>query len=273
VTAPEAPTRRLAPRGAFAAVMLLALAALPGGSRADPTLANALLAASEQRVLSQRIVKAWCLLGLGNENRQPRVQLFEALERFEALLAELEAELVDHPRLHAGLDDLRRRWQPFERIAASEPVRARALELLAAEEQVLEAGNRLVRALAAESHAPAARMLDLAGRQAMLAQRLVKAYVLLAWGFDEARVLDQFVSAWNDYEAAQAELVAWTGNTPALADALATAAEEWGWLKSSLSLYRADLFYPGIIDDSGEKILDDIDRLTTLYRNIVARAP
>jgi len=253
--------------------LLLALAALPAAARAQTHgwLASAITAAGQQRMLAERLTKAWCLLGLGNENRGPRVQLFEAIERFEALLAELEGHLVHRPQLHAGLEELRRRWQAFERIAGSEPTRARALELLAAEEQVAAAGDRLARALAAQTREPAARLLDLAGRQAMLAQRLVKLYAFLAWGFDQPRVLDGFVAAWNDFEAAQAELQAFPGNTPELRDALAGVAEDWGWLKGSLSLYRADLFYPGIIDDSGEKILDDIARVTALYEGMLAR--
>jgi hypothetical protein len=254
-------------------LLLLAVTACgPAGAQPAAALADAVVAAGQQRMLAERITKAWCLLGLGNENRQPRAQLFEAIERFEALLAELEGFLAHDPRLHPGLDELRRRWQPFERIAGSEPVRARALELLAAEEQVLGAGDRLARALVSQAGTPVAGMLDLAGRQAMLGQRLVKGYCFLAWGFDRPRVLDQFVNAWNDFEAAQAQLQAFRGNTGAVEDALASVSEEWGWLKSSLSLYRADLFYPGIIDDSGEKILDDIERLTGLYHGQIARA-
>ena len=253
----------------------LACAALlvspPARAQADGTLARAIAAASHQRMLVERVTKAWCLLGLGNENRYPRVQLFESIEGFEALLAELDALLVDRPQLKPGLAALRQRWQPFERIASEEPARPRALELLAAEQHVLDAGDRLVRALASQAGVPEARVLDLAGRQAMLAQRLVKTYAYLAWGFDQPRVLDQFVKAWNDYESAQEQLEAFPGNTPALNDALADAAEEWGWLKGSLSLYRADLFYPGIIDDSGEKVLHDIARVTALYQKLLAR--
>ena len=42
-------------------------------------------------------------------------------------------------------------------------------------------------------------------------------------------------------------------------------------LKGALSLYRSDLFYPGIIDDSGEKLLGDIARVTALYQELLAR--
>ena len=61
-------------------------------------------------------------------------------------------------------------------------------ELLAAEQHVLDAGDRLVRALASQAGSPTARVLDVAGRQAMLAQRLVKTYAYLAWGFDQPSI-------------------------------------------------------------------------------------
>lgn len=248
------------------------LAAPAARAQDGDALARAIAAASHQRMLVERVTKAWCLLGLGNENRYPRVQLFDSIEGFEARLAELEVLLLDWPQLKPGIAAIRQRWQSFERIASQEPARPRALELLAAEQHVLDAGDRLVRALASQAESPTARVLDLAGRQAMLAQRLVKNYAYLAWGFDRPHVLDQFVNAWNDFEAAQARLEAFPGNTRALRDALADAAEEWGWLKGALSLYRADLFYPGIIDDSGEKLLGDIARVTTLYQKQLARA-
>jgi hypothetical protein len=261
---------RAAPRSCLlAALVLLA----PASSHAAPdsaALVNALSVAGRQRMLGERIAKAWCLLGLGNENRQPRAQVREAIELYEEYLAELAAFVASHPRIRPGLEDLERRWRPFERLADVEPSRGKAMMLFTAGQNLIEGSERLVRALVALSGRDEAPMLTLADRQRMLGQQLVKAYCYLAWGFDQPLVLDQFVASWNEFESAQAQLRGFPGNTPALDSALDRTTEEWGWFKSALSLYKEDVFYPGIIDHAAENTLSQMDAVTALYLSMLA---
>ena len=253
-----------------AALLLLALAsAWPAPAPAagsDPLLANAIYVAGRQRMLEERIVKAWCLLGIANENRQ----LFEAIELFEEYLAELQAFVADHPDRAAGLADVERRWRPFERLASAEPARGKALALLNSGEQLLAASERLVRSLARPTGRDEAQMLALASRQRMLTQKLAKTYCYLAWGFDVPDVVQQFVDTWGEFELAHTRLLESGLNTPPVTGALERAREEWEWYKSALSLYQDKAYYPGIIDNAGEKILLEMEQVTALYASLLA---
>ncbi len=261
-------------RRALAALLsgVLACSSTPAAAGDDDAaLAGAINVAGRQRMLSQRIVKAWCLLGLRNENREPRAQLFDAIERFEAQLAELTGFVQRHPRLRPALEALRARFAALDALAYEEPDRGRALDAHAAAEQVLAAAEGFVRDISALSARSQARIIELSGRQRMLSQRLVGAYALLAWGFDERAVVEQFVGAWSEFEAGLRELMAFSENTPALDTALADAEVQWHLLKSALGLYREGVFFPGIIDDAAEKILLDMENVTHLYERLLAQ--
>lgn len=248
--------------------LLLALPASGAVQQVD-LVASAINVAGRQRMLSQRVVKAWALIGLGNESRQPRVQLLRATEAFEANLSALTAVAEAHPSLLPALERLRERWAELRHETSREPRREHAVEVLEAGEATLHAAESLVRRITALSNHEEARLVNICGRQRMLSQRLVKAYAYLAWGLDSRAVVDQFVETWNEMEATLRELHSAPQNTPTLNAVLADADTQWEWFKGALGLYRENVFYPGIMDDAGENMLLDMERATLLYQELL----
>lgn len=236
----------------------------------DDLIARAVNVAGRQRMLSQRMVKAWALIGLENDSRQPKSQLLQATDEFEANLFELTAVVDAHPSLLPAMNKLRERWLGLRHETSREPRREHAAEVLEAGEATLHAAESLVQRIEALSASKEARLVNICGRQRMLSQRLIKAYAYLAWGLDSPAVMDQFVSAWSEMEATLQELHSAPENTPVLNAVLADADTHWGWLKSALGLYRENEFYPGIMDDAGENMLQTMDRATLLYQQLTS---
>ena len=89
--------------------LLALLLSLPaaGAFQQDGLIARAINVAGRQRMLSQRMVKAWALIGLGNATREPEVQLAQAAEAFEANLSTLGAVVEAHPSLLPEMTKLR----------------------------------------------------------------------------------------------------------------------------------------------------------------------
>jgi nitrate/nitrite-specific signal transduction histidine kinase len=249
--------------------MLLSLPAFSAGPQ-DELIAKAINVAGRQRMLSQRMVKAWALIGLGNVSSQPASQLAQASEAFEANLATLAAVVEANPSLLPAMQNLRERWAVLRDETSRESRREHAAEVLNAGEAALHAAESLVARITSLSAHDEARLINVCGRQRMLSQRLVKAYAYLAWGLDSPAVMAQFVGSWNEMEAAMQELHSAPENTPVLTAVLADAQTQWGWLKSALSLYRENAFYPGIMDDAGENMLLAMDRATHLYEALLS---
>lgn len=254
-------------RRGLATAILVALSCL-GNAWADTlTLSEAINKAGRQRMLTQRIVKYYCLAGLGIETASARAGLYEAIELFEGQLAELRV-FASEPRVQAALARVDAAWPELDAIASGPIDRQGAMRLAEINEGVLEAADGLVLELEALSDRPYARLVNISGRQRMLSQRMVKFYLFQAWGLGSGAVLDRMDRAQNEFEGALAALRAAPENTPAIDRELDAALEQWRWLKSALSLYQADTYFPSIVDDAAEKTLAIMERVTGMYARL-----
>jgi len=252
--------------------LALPLPTADAGTSSAQTLAAArqtLNGAARQRMLAQRMVKAWCLLGLDDRNAGARAQLFESIERFEGQLVELDVLAQAHGSLAVAVQQLKSSWVPFEAIVSGPIKRTAAPELLQKDRRLAEAADQVVQQIVQLTATPNSRLVDLAGRQRMLSQRLLKAYMLLAWGIQDPHIHEEFITSWNAFEETLMMLRGLTENTPQLHQALTDTDEQWRWMKSAISLRDEQRYFPGIVDDAGEKILIALERVTELYEQMV----
>ena len=180
------------------------------------TLSSAINKAGRQRMLTQRIVKAYCLVGMEVQSGTHKKQLDGAIQLFETQLSELKvfaptAEIAD------GLAQVEELWIPFKEIAMSPPNKKGADRLLEINDGVLAAAHKVVLMLADHSATQVGNLVNISGRQRMLSQRLAKFYMARAWGIERTEIQPEMKKAADEFEAAlMGELVNSDQNTPAL---------------------------------------------------------
>lgn len=218
--------------------------------------------AGQQRMLSQRIVKSYSQVGLNVYADRSKFQLEEAVRRFEANLVRLSSE-AGTPETRAALEALVEAWQPMHRLALSEvnTDSARKLDLQA--EAVLQAADRLTLELQDAIGAAQGRWVNMAGRQRMLSQRLVKAYMLRQYGVDSANLRQQLESSGNEFSGALTALRERSENTPELRSAIDALGVQWEWMRISLAGDGA-VSYRLILAEGSDSVLDLADQVTTL---------
>lgn len=232
------------------------------GARASDT--DPIDLAGQQRMLSQRMVKSWCQIGLNVQPNISKAQLDEAMRRFENNLDLLDTPSTT-PEARTALAGLRAAWTPLRTALGGIVRQSDAAQLDARAEDVLMAAERLVRVLQNQAASPTSRWVNLAGRQRMLSQRLVKIYMLQQWGVNSAALRDERERVANEFVGALNTLQQNPANNLLVRTELDNLALQWEWLHTTLVTEGAVSFRL-IMAEAGDAVLELADNVTRLYQ-------
>jgi hypothetical protein len=233
------------------------------------TLSSAINKAGRQRMLTQRMVKAYCMIGIQVDPLNAREQLRSSVALFEEQLNELIAFAASDTEKRA-LQRVQELWQPFKEHVTGPVTREGAQWLLEHNDDLLRAAHKVVLLLQERSGTSYGRLVNVSGRQRMLSQRLSKFYMYRVWGFDSAEIMDEIERAKNEFKGALAELIAAPENTPALKQALEEARKQWRLFKHGLERKEGD-YIPLMVAMTGDKLLRTMNDITALYEGLSSR--
>lgn len=220
--------------------------------------------AGEQRMLSQRIVKLYCQIGLNVMPSPAWSQLALASTRFEDNLTALKPVVANSTQAALAYQRLAGEWLGM-RQAASAPVSREAAQALARQAQAtLAATESLTRVLEDESTSAASQWVNLASRQRMLSQRIAASYLLRSWGVESSELKAALEASASEFSAGLAKLRARADNSEQIRGELEEVAQQWEWLQASLSVEGAGA-YRLIVAESADAILEAAERVTRLY--------
>jgi len=230
------------------------------------TLSEAINKAGRQRMLTQRMLKSHVMIGLQVQPVEARQQLRQAVMLFDRQLAELR-DFAPTPQIGQSLQRVTALWLPFRKRILAAPDRATVQSLLEPNDELLRAAHKVVLMLEDVAGTASGRLVNVAGRQRMLTQRLARFYMLRAWGIDTAAVRSEASRAENEFQGALAELRAAPGNTRQIDEALKEARVQWDLFKHALDR-RGKNFIPLLVAMTSEKLLQTMDRITGLYQEL-----
>lgn len=232
------------------------------------TLSSAINKAGRQRMLTQRMVKAYSMVGIGVQAETAQQQLDGAIKLFDTQLAELKA-FAPSKKIRTSLAKVDALWKPFKVTLRKPNSRTNVEVLLLTNDDLLRAAHKVVLQLQDESGTSFGKLVNISGRQRMLSQRMAKFYMLRAWGFKSAEILSEGERAKNEFKGALAELISAPENTPALSKELQEAEKQWNLLEHGLE--RDKKLIPLIVAMTSEKVLRKMNEITGMYEGLSDR--
>jgi len=249
----------------MAALTIAAVSIAPEYANAETiSLNSAINKAGRQRMLSQRMAKAYYQIGLNTRRDEATKVLEQSVQLFEAQLAELTG-FTPNRTMADGITVVKAKWAPFKAIVTRPYNRDGAARLVELNEDLLQAAHKVVVQLQEYSGKPSARLVNIAGRQRMLSQRLAKFYMLRQAGFEQAEILKNMDQVYNEFGGALVELRAAPQNTPEITTHLNSVNIQWVLLKESLKDANKQHDLSELVVLTTDKILKEMDTVTGIY--------
>ena len=232
-------------------------------------LNDAINKAGRQRMLSQRMAKAYLCMGQQVQVPAATKALDQSMALFDRQLVELKAFSPAGP-VRETYVQLESEWSLYKTLlVGATPSLSQATELLAQDAKVLALANKGTGQLEQLSGKPVGKLVNIAGRQRMLSQRMAKYYMSMAWNIDS-------VTAGAELGKARAEFIA-------ALETLRNAPEATAEIKQELTLADAQwVFFDNVLKArpaaggkgasdvfvTSENILQVMDKVTGLYARI-----
>lgn len=142
--------------------------------------ASAVGMASRQRMLSQRMTKAYLMLGQEIAADIARSILLAAMGQFESQLAVLNT-FQPNPAVRSAVLALNAEWEKDKAVLSAPPSKSGAADLYDASEALQKAAHQATLAYRDNSGAALDQFINLVGRQSMLSERMAKYYFYRTW--------------------------------------------------------------------------------------------
>ena len=227
--------------------------------------AEAINRAGRLRMLSQRVVKLYALAAMGVEAAGSRALLADSGLQIDQSL-QLLGRTLSRPTFGDLIDAVQGTWTPVQASLGSAPVAGRLAALDQEAERLLELSDRLTQALENAGLAPTLHVINVAGRQRMLAQRLAKLALLRQGPALSATepLPPELASTAEAFERGLAYLKSIPLSTATIREGIAAADLRW---KDMLAAVRAGGTPAArvMLAAASEALLELFDRLTHEY--------
>lgn len=234
-------------------------------------LNDAINKAGRQRMLSQRMGKAWLALVLNVETSSAQRALDTSLALFDRQHVELKA-YASTPELKDTYQQLEAAWGAYKTaLVGAAPNRSAAASVLEADAKVLALAHQGTVQYEKLSDKPAGKLVNIAGRQRMLSQRMGKFFMAAAMGVDRDNSLTEMNKARTEFVAALDVLRTAPEATAKIKEELQLADQQWTFFDAALKRLEQAKANPKALSDvwvTSENLLTVMDKVTGLYAAI-----
>ena len=213
----------------------LALPALPQVLN----LGDAINKAGRQRMLSQRMGKAWLALVQNVEKTSAQMVLDKSMALFDRQLQELK-NYAPTAEVQATYNRLDAAWFDYKAaLVGTSPLRENAAALLQLDAKVLGLANQGTQQFEAVLSKPMGKLVNMAGRQRMLTQRMAKFYLAATLPVEATMAGAEINKSRTEFTTAMAVLRTAPEATARIKEDLLMADAQWVFFDAALQQLQA----------------------------------
>jgi Type IV pili methyl-accepting chemotaxis transducer N-term len=217
-------------------------------------LNDAINKAGRQRMLSQRMGKAWLALVHKTESTSAQQVLDKSMALFDRQLVELKA-YAPSAEIRDTYIRLEGAWSDYKTaLVGSAPGKAHAAALLAADARVLALAHQGTVQYEAASGRPVGKLVNVAGRQRMLSQRMAKFYFAATLPVEAQTATSEIGKARTEFLSAMDLLRSAPEATPRIREELVLADGQWVFFDQALKRMQS----AGSGGSAATKLLSDV---------------
>lgn len=230
---------------------------------------SAINKAGRQRMLSQRMAKAYFQAGQGVDVERSKKVLDASIATFDRQLVELK-NYAPTPDIKATYVSLEQSWLAYkDQLIGRNPSPEGGRKVLALSEEVLALAQQGTVQLEKQSASTAGRLVNVSGRQRMLSQRMAKFYQAAAWGVGDANSAANLDKARKEFSDALNELASAPANTQQIKDGLQLVKQQWFFFENALSQKVSGDKRPlTAVATTSERILEEMEGVVGLYEKL-----
>jgi hypothetical protein len=235
------------------------------------SLSDAINKAGAQRMLSQRMGKAWLALVHGIEKTSALQVLEKSMSVFERQLHELKA-FAPNADIKTTYTQLESSWHDYKtQLSGSAPQKSSAGALLQQDSKVLALAHQGTQQFESLLGKPQGKLINLAGRQRMLSQRMAKFYLAAKLPVESTMAALEIDKARTEFMAAMTTLRQAPEATARIKDELLLADGQWVFFDMALQRLQqgqGSLKQLSEVFIASENLLSVMDNVTNLYAGV-----
>jgi len=216
----------------------------------------------KQRMFTQRMLKDYAMVGMNNTFGKPDIDLKNTLKEFDDHMESL-LKYTKNGEIKQNLEKSKSLWVILKKTLDEKPSKEKVEKLQQDLDKLLKASDDITKLFAKSSREASGKIVNTAGRQRMLSQRMASLYMLKVWGVDDPQFKDKLDTSMKLFKESLVELENSSLNTEEITILLSK-------VKRSFMFFEMmgksnSKFVPTLIYKKSNDILQNMNSATQAY--------